>query len=59
MDMLEDINAGVGWVIQKIVHYGGDPDSIYLVGQSCGAQLTTLSILTQVSLRTICVITPL
>lgn len=48
MDMLEDINTGVGWVLQKIVHYGGNPDAVYLVGQSCGAQLTTLSILTQV-----------
>ncbi|KAK9817469.1 hypothetical protein WJX74_008566 [Apatococcus lobatus] len=47
MDMLQDINTGVSWVLQKIVHYGGNPDAVYLVGQSCGAQLTTLSILTQ------------
>eukprot|EP00891_Asterochloris_glomerata_P004744 jgi/Astpho2/4744/e_gw1.00067.198.1_t len=47
MDMLTDVNTGIGWVMEKIGQYGGDPDDIYLVGQSCGAQLATLTTLVQ------------
>lgn len=25
VDMLEDVNTGINWVMQKISHYGGDP----------------------------------
>jgi len=39
VDMLEDVNTGIGWVLQKISNYGGDPEQVYLVGQSCGGQL--------------------
>ena len=48
VDMLEDVNTGINWVMQKISHYGGDPEQVYLVGQSCGAQLCTLTTLLQV-----------
>ncbi|KAK9805124.1 hypothetical protein WJX72_000318 [[Myrmecia] bisecta] len=46
-DMLQDVNTGVAWVLKKILHYGGDPNQVYIVGQSCGAQLGTLAFLTQ------------
>ena len=46
--MLEDVNTGINWVLQKISHYGGDPEQVYLVGQSCGAQLCSLTTLLQV-----------
>ncbi len=46
--MLEDVNTGIGWVLQKISNYGGDPEQVYLVGQSCGGQLCTLTALLQV-----------
>eukprot|EP00884_Botryococcus_braunii_P011670 jgi/Botrbrau1/20503/Bobra.145_2s0061.1 len=32
--MLEDVNCGISWALRKIIHYGGDPDQIWLVGQS-------------------------
>lgn len=48
VDMLEDVNTGINWVMQKISHYGGDPEQVYLVGQSCGAQLCSLTTLLQV-----------
>ena len=47
--MMEDVNTGIGWVLQKISNYGGDPEQVYLVGQSCGGQLCTLTTLIQVS----------
>ena len=47
VDMLEDVNTGINWVLQKIGHYGGDPEQVYLVGQSCGAQLCSLTTLLQ------------
>ena len=50
VDMLEDVNTGIGWVLQKISHYGGDPEQVYLVGQSCGGQLCSLTALLQVLL---------
>lgn len=50
VDMLEDVNTGVGWVMQKISNYGGDPERVYLVGQSCGGQLCSLATLIQVLL---------
>lgn len=51
VDMLEDVNTGINWVMQKISHYGGDPEQVYLVGQSCGAQLCSLTTLLQVPPR--------
>ena len=53
VDMLEDVNTGVGWVMQKISNYGGDPERVYLVGQSCGGQLCSLATLIQVCLPAI------
>ena len=46
--MLEDVNAGVGYVLRRAVLYGGDPARVFLVGQSCGAHLLSLAALTQV-----------
>ena len=46
--MMEDVNTGIGWVLSRIGHYGGDPKRVYLVGQSCGAQLSMMCLVTQV-----------
>lgn len=46
--MMEDVNAGIAWVLLRIRQYGGDPERVYLVGQSCGAQLSMMSLVTQV-----------
>jgi len=48
LDMMEDVNTGIGWVLSRIRHYGGDPRRVYLVGQSCGAQLSMMCLVTQV-----------
>lgn len=45
--MLEDVNTGIAWVNRKIERYGGDPDNIFLVGQSAGGQLALLALLNQ------------
>ena len=52
-DMLEDVNTGIAWVLERCAAYGGDPARVYLIGQSCGAQLGTLALITQVR-RPIC-----
>lgn len=49
MEMMEDVNTGIAWVLSRIRYYGGDPQRIHLVGQSCGAQLSMMCLLTQVS----------
>ncbi|KAK9798997.1 hypothetical protein WJX73_000658 [Symbiochloris irregularis] len=46
-DMLEDVNTGIAWVLSRCGSYGGDTSRVYLVGQSCGAQLGTLALITQ------------
>ena len=51
LDMMEDVNAGISWVLKRIRHYGGDPNRIYLVGQSCGAQLSMMCLVTQVCIH--------
>lgn len=45
--MLEDVNAGIGWTLVHAEEHGGDPQRTYLVGQSCGAQLAALALVTQ------------
>eukprot|EP00879_Flechtneria_rotunda_P030524 GHRR01033164.1.p1 GENE.GHRR01033164.1~~GHRR01033164.1.p1 ORF type:complete len:284 (+),score=90.91 GHRR01033164.1:367-1218(+) len=47
MDMLEDVNTGIAWVLRKVERYGGDPERVYLVGQSAGGQLALLALLNQ------------
>lgn len=50
-DMLEDVNTGIAWVLRRIQYYGGDPANVTVVGQSCGAQLSSLAITIQVVIR--------
>ncbi|KAK9820850.1 hypothetical protein WJX81_002179 [Elliptochloris bilobata] len=47
LDMLEDVNAGIAWTLEHAEEHGGDAQHTYLVGQSCGAQLAALALLTQ------------
>lgn len=51
--MMEDVNSGIAWVLSRIRHYGGDPERVYLVGQSCGAQLSMMCSVTQVKFLTV------
>ena len=47
MDMLEDVNTGIAWVLANLELYGGDAESIFLMGQSAGGHLTSLALLAQ------------
>ena len=42
-DMIEDCQAGIGWVLRNIEGFGGDPSRVYVMGQSCGGHLTALT----------------
>ncbi|KXZ54252.1 hypothetical protein GPECTOR_5g342 [Gonium pectorale] len=47
LDMLEDVNTGIAWVLDNIARYGGDPRGVTLVGQSAGGHLAGLALLRQ------------
>jgi acetyl esterase/lipase len=38
----QDIAAAIGWVHREIARYGGDPNSIFIMGHSAGAHLVSL-----------------
>lgn len=50
-EMLEDVNTGISWVLHRIEDYGGDPQRVTVVGQSCGAQLSSMAIILQAEQR--------
>ncbi|GLC41944.1 hypothetical protein PLESTB_001050700 [Pleodorina starrii] len=47
LDMLEDVNTGISWVLSRIHRFGGDPDGVTLVGQSAGGHLAGLALIKQ------------
>ncbi|KAF3443933.1 hypothetical protein FNV43_RR13623 [Rhamnella rubrinervis] len=44
-DMVKDTCQGISFVCNKIADYGGDPDRIYLMGQSAGAHISACALL--------------
>ncbi|RLN11529.1 putative isoprenylcysteine alpha-carbonyl methylesterase ICMEL1 [Panicum miliaceum] len=46
-DMVEDASQGISFVCNSIASYGGDPNRIYLVGQSAGAHIAACALLNQ------------
>lgn len=40
--LVRDVAKSLGWVHQHISDYGGDPDRIFIMGHSAGAQLAAL-----------------
>jgi predicted esterase len=46
-DMVDDVDAAIEWTVKNIARFHGDPNRIYLLGQSAGAHLCTLSMLRQ------------
>ncbi|KAJ7292329.1 hypothetical protein O6H91_Y284900 [Diphasiastrum complanatum] len=45
--MVEDIAKGISFFCQNIHKYGGDPDRLYLAGQSAGAHLAACALIEQ------------
>ncbi|EXB72248.1 Isoprenylcysteine alpha-carbonyl methylesterase ICME [Morus notabilis] len=44
-DMIKDVCQGILFVFNHIAEYGGDPDNIYLMGQSAGAHIAACALL--------------
>lgn len=47
MDMLQDVNTGIAWVLHNADLYGGAKDQVFLIGQSAGGHLASLALLAQ------------
>lgn len=46
-DMVTDASQGISFVCNNIAEYGGDPNRIYLMGQSAGAHISACALLEQ------------
>jgi prenylcysteine alpha-carboxyl methylesterase len=46
-DMVADVTAGIGYVCQNITNFGGDPNRVFLAGQSAGAHLAACALVKQ------------
>ena len=51
MDMTDDISTGIAWALSHASKYGGDPNSLYLMGQSAGGHLAALTLLQKIQRR--------
>ncbi|CAF1928206.1 probable isoprenylcysteine alpha-carbonyl methylesterase ICMEL1 [Brassica napus] len=47
-DMVKDASSGISFICNHIAEYGGDPDRIYLMGQSAGAHIAACALVDQV-----------
>ncbi|KAL7101166.1 hypothetical protein ACP275_08G039300 [Erythranthe tilingii] len=46
-DMVNDVSQGIAFICNNIVEFGGDPNKIYLMGQSAGAHVSACALLQQ------------
>ncbi|TVU01148.1 hypothetical protein EJB05_53395, partial [Eragrostis curvula] len=46
-DMVRDASQGISFVCNNIASYGGDPNQIYLMGQSAGAHIAACALMEQ------------
>lgn len=46
-DMIEDASRGISFICKNIEEYGGDPNRIYLMGQSAGAHISACTLVEQ------------
>ncbi|EOY02188.1 hypothetical protein QUC31_013391 [Theobroma cacao] len=46
-EMVKDASQGISFVCNNIAEYGGDPNRIYLMGQSAGAHIAACSLVEQ------------
>ncbi|KAJ0247552.1 isoprenylcysteine alpha-carbonyl methylesterase ICMEL1 [Hirschfeldia incana] len=47
-DMVKDASCGISYICNHIAEYGGDPNRIYLMGQSAGAHIAACTLVDQV-----------
>ncbi|KAH6805418.1 prenylcysteine methylesterase [Perilla frutescens var. frutescens] len=46
-DMVKDASQGISFICNNIAEYGGDPNRVYLMGQSAGAHIAACALLEQ------------
>ncbi|KAL0450228.1 UNVERIFIED_CONTAM: putative isoprenylcysteine alpha-carbonyl methylesterase ICMEL2 [Sesamum latifolium] len=46
-DMVTDVCQGIAYICNNIIEFGGDPNKIYLMGQSAGAHISACALLRQ------------
>ncbi|KAK1698489.1 hypothetical protein QYE76_015186 [Lolium multiflorum] len=46
-DMVSDATEGIAFICDSVASYGGDPNQIYLMGQSAGAHISACALLEQ------------
>ncbi|GFQ04621.1 probable isoprenylcysteine alpha-carbonyl methylesterase icmel2 [Phtheirospermum japonicum] len=46
-DMANDVSQGIEFVCNNIIEFGGDPNKIYLMGQSAGAHISSFALFQQ------------
>ncbi|KNA07213.1 hypothetical protein SOVF_173930 [Spinacia oleracea] len=46
-DMIEDASRGISFISKNIEEYGGDPNRLYLMGQSAGAHISACTLVEQ------------
>ncbi|XP_047059890.1 probable isoprenylcysteine alpha-carbonyl methylesterase ICMEL2 [Lolium rigidum] len=46
-DMVSDASEGISFVCNNIASYGGDPNQVYLMGQSAGAHIAACALMKQ------------
>ncbi|XP_028752903.1 isoprenylcysteine alpha-carbonyl methylesterase ICME isoform X4 [Neltuma alba] len=46
-DMVKDVSQGISFIVDNVADYGGDPNRIYLMGQSAGAHISACALLDQ------------
>ncbi|XP_027925410.1 isoprenylcysteine alpha-carbonyl methylesterase ICME-like isoform X2 [Vigna unguiculata] len=51
-DMVNDTSQGISFIINNIANYGGDPNRVYLMGQSAGAHISSCALLEQAARET-------
>ncbi|KAH7443711.1 hypothetical protein KP509_02G047600 [Ceratopteris richardii] len=50
-DMVEDVKQGISFICNNAASYGGDPNRLYLAGQSAGAHLAACALIEQAILE--------
>ncbi|CAA0832738.1 Isoprenylcysteine alpha-carbonyl methylesterase ICME [Striga hermonthica] len=46
-DMVNDVTQGIEFICNNVVEFGGNPNKIYLMGQSAGAHISSCALLQQ------------